>query len=138
MQVEDRPASGKSRGFGQLFGLEPRIAILMLLVDSMLFGGNVMTLGLLIPVSIAAGAILGFITFRAQMNWYGDDREAALIKGLIVGLLTAIPTPLPPLLYLPSGLIGLIHKREKRPASLALHGETGTARLTEESQSKTP
>lgn len=138
MHVEHHPAIGKSRGFGQLFGLEPRIAILMLLVDSMLFGGTVMTLGLLIPLSLAAGAILGFITFRAQMNWYGDDREAAFIKGLIVGLLTAIPTPLPPLLYLPSGLVGLIHNRQKRPASLGSWPEAGTTRLTATSRSKSP
>lgn len=138
MRVELHPAIGKSRGFGQLFGLQPRIAILMLVVDSMLFGGTVMTLGLLIPVSLAAGAILGFITFRAQMRWYGDDREAALIKGLIVGLLTAIPTPLPPLLYLPSGIVGLIHNRQKRPASLGSRGEPGPARLTAASRGRTP
>lgn len=138
MRVEHHPVIGRSRGFGQLFGLEPRIAILMLVVDSMLFGGTVMTLGLLIPVSLAAGAILGFIAFRAQIKWYGDDREAALIKGLIVGLLTAIPTPLPPLLYLPSGIIGLIHNRQKPPASLGSRGEPGTARLTAASRSRTP
>ncbi|HMD72783.1 MAG TPA: hypothetical protein VKG05_02860 [Steroidobacteraceae bacterium] len=138
MRVEHHAAIGKSRGFGQLFGLEPRIAILMLVVDSMLFGGTVMTLGLLIPVSLAAGAILGFITFRAQMKWYGDDREAALIKGLIVGLLTAIPTPLPPLLYLPLGIVGLIHNRQKRPASLESRAEPGTARLTAASRSRAP
>jgi hypothetical protein len=97
------------RGFTQLFGLDPRIAFLMFIIDMMLFGGAVLTLGFLIPISLVAGFVLGFVTYRAQMRWYGDDRESALIKGVIVGLLTAIPTPLPALLYLPSGILGLIH-----------------------------
>jgi|ERR1700690_204464 len=138
MGIEGHPAIGKSRGFGQLFGLDPRVAMLMLVVDSMLFGGTLMTLGLLIPLSLAAGALLGLITFRAQMKWYGDDREAALIKGLIVGLLTAIPTPLPPLIYLPSGIVGLLHNRHRPPPDPGPHGETGPARLTAGSRSKIP
>jgi hypothetical protein len=98
-----------SRGFTQLFGLDPRIAFLTFIVDAMLFGGVALTAGLLIPVALVAGVVLGFITYRAQMKWYGDDRESALIKGVIVGLLTAIPTPLPAILYVPSGILGLIH-----------------------------
>jgi len=98
-----------SRGLTQLFGLDPRIAFLMFIIDMMLFGGAVLTLGILIPISLVAGLVLGFIAYRAQMKWYGDDRESALIKGVIVGLLTAIPTPLPAIVYLPSGILGLIH-----------------------------
>jgi hypothetical protein len=102
------------RGLTQLFGLDPRIAFLMFLIDLMLFGGEVLTLGLLIPVAMIAGVVLGFITYRAQKRWYGDDHDAALIKGAIVGLLTAIPTPLPAIAYLPSGLLGLIHVARAR------------------------
>jgi hypothetical protein len=102
--------SGRSRGFGQFFGIHPTIAFLALIVDLMLFGGEVVTLGALLPVSIGAGFVLGFITYLAQRKWYGDDKESAAIKGLILGLLTAIPTPLPAALYIPSGIVGLIHK----------------------------
>jgi hypothetical protein len=98
-----------SRGLSQLFGLDPRIAFLMFVIDLMLFSGAVLTVGLLIPIALVAGIVLGFITFRAQMKWYGDDRDSALIKGVIVGLLTAIPTPLPAIVYVPSGVLGLIH-----------------------------
>jgi hypothetical protein len=108
------PSVQASRGLSQLFGLDPRIAFLMFIVDMMLFGGEVLTLGLLIPVAMVAGALLGFITYRAQRRWYGDDHDAALIKGAIVGLLTAIPTPLPALLYVPSGILGLIHMARTR------------------------
>jgi hypothetical protein len=96
-------------GFVQHFGLDPRIALLTVIVDSMLFGSQVVTLGSTMLLSVPAGIILGFITYKAQRHWYGDDRESALIKGLITGLLTAIPTSLPGLLTIPSGLVGLLH-----------------------------
>lgn len=102
--------SERSRGFGQFFGVHPSIAFLALMVDLMLFGGEVATFGALLPVSIGAGFVLGIITYLAQRRWYGDDNEAACIKGLIIGLLTAIPTPLPAALYIPSGIVGLVHK----------------------------
>ncbi len=103
-----RPYHG-SAGLTQLLGLDPRIAILTLLVDAMLFSGEVLTMGLLIPIAIVAGAGLGFIAYRAQVRWYGDERESALIKGAVIALLTAIPTPLPAILYIPSAVLGAIH-----------------------------
>jgi hypothetical protein len=111
-----------SGGFAQLFGLDPRIAFLTFTVDMMLFGGAVLTFGLLIPVSLVAGIVLGFITYRAQMKWYGDDRESALIKGVVIGLLTAIPTPLPAIVYVPSGVLGLIHMVRKGWTKISLRG----------------
>ena len=106
--------AAKARGFSQLFGIHPGIAFLTLLIDMMLFGGDVMTMGALLPVSIGAGFVLGGITYMAQRRWYGDDRDSAFIKAMILGLLTAIPTPLPAALYLPSGIIGLIHNLRKK------------------------
>jgi hypothetical protein len=100
----------RARGFGQFFGIHPTIASLALIVDLMLFGGEVVTVGALLPVSIGAGFVLGIITYLAQRRWYGDDKDSAAIKGLILGLLTAIPTPLPAALYIPSGIVGLVHK----------------------------
>jgi len=114
---QDRPYRG-SGGLAQLFGLDPRIAMLTLLVDAMLFGGELLTLGLLIPFAIVAGLGLGFITYRAQMSWYGDDRESALIKGAVIALLTAIPTPLPALLYIPSAILGALHYLRRGVARL--------------------
>ncbi len=94
--------------------LAARIAALTLLVDFMLFGGEFVTAGLIWPFSVVAGLVLGLIAFKAQMRWYGDDRESAMIKGLILGLLTAIPTPLPALLYIPSGLLGMVHNFRRK------------------------
>ena len=103
------PDQRPHRRFGQIFGLDPRIAFLTLIVDVMLNAGEIATAGLLVPFSIGAGIVLGYISYRAQVIWYGDDRESARIKATILALLTAIPTPLPELLYIPAGLIGLWH-----------------------------
>ncbi len=119
------------RGFGQVFGLDPRVAFLTLVVDGMLFGGDIATLGASALLSIPAGVVLGVITYKAQRHWYGDDRESALIKGLIVGLLTAIPTSLPGLLTVPTGLIGLAHmlRRKKSPGPLVIDQTIGNSSL---------
>ena len=95
--------------FAQLFGLDSRVAFLTLIVDMMLNAGDLVSMGLLLPVSVAAGVVLGCVVYRAQINWYGDDKESARIKALILGLLTAIPTPIPEILYIPAGILGLFH-----------------------------
>jgi hypothetical protein len=103
-----------NRGFSQNFGLDPRIAGLMLIIDLMLNAGDVVSMGLLVPFSIAAGIVLGYITYRAQINWYGDDKESAKIKAIVVGLLTAIPTPLPAILYVPAGILGFLRNARRK------------------------
>jgi hypothetical protein len=102
------------RRFSQVFGLEPRIAFLTLIIDMMLNAGELLSMGMLLPVSMAAGVVLGYVVYQAQINWYGDDRESAKIKALVIGLLTAIPTPIPELLYLPAGLLGVFNLVSKR------------------------
>ena len=79
-----------ARGFGQTFGILPSIAFLTLIVDAMLFGAEAGTLGASLPISCAAGAVLAVITILAQRKYYGDDYEGSLIKGLILGFLTAM------------------------------------------------
>lgn len=108
------PHAARARGFSQIFGVHPAIAALTVIVDLMLFGGEVATMGAILPVSIGAGAVLGLIAYMAQRKWYGDDKESAAIKGLILGFLTAIPTPLPAILSVPSGIVGLVHNLRKK------------------------
>jgi len=102
------------RTFSRRFGLDPRIAVLTLIVDMMLNAGDLFTMGLLLPISVAAGIVLGFIAYKAQIYWYGDDKESAKIKAIMLGLLTAIPTPLPEVLYIPAGLLGLVHTLRRK------------------------
>jgi hypothetical protein len=88
------------------------MAFLTFVIDWMLFGGETVTLGTSLPVSVAVSGVLGFITYKAQQKWYGDDKESALIKALILALLTAIPTALPSFLYGTAGFVGLFRKKD--------------------------
>jgi hypothetical protein len=101
-----------ARGFAQLFGLHTAVAALTITMDVMLHTAVIVTAGLLIPFSAAAGVVLGIITFIAQRKWYGDDRDSALIKALIVGILTAVPSPLPYMLFVPAGIVGFFRNRK--------------------------
>ena len=105
--AQNQTGGGPIRRFGRMFGLDPRVAFLTLIIDMMLNAGDLASMGMLLPVSVAAGAVLAYVVYRAQINWYGDDKESARIKAIVIGLLTAIPTPLPELLYIPAGIIGL-------------------------------
>ncbi|HZQ55335.1 MAG TPA: hypothetical protein VFB14_24270 [Bryobacteraceae bacterium] len=108
----------RAKAFDQIFGIDPRIAFLAFVVDLMLFGAAAETAGIalpiLIPLAIAAGIVLGRITYKAQIKWYGDDRDSAMIKAGIIGLLTAIPVGIPAVVWVPSGLLGLLHNTRKK------------------------
>jgi rRNA maturation protein Nop10 len=114
-----------AKAFDQIFGIDPRIAFLAFIVDLMLFGAAAETAGIalpvLIPLAIVAGIVLGRITYKAQIKWYGDDPDSAAIKAGIVGLLTAIPVGIPAVVWVPSGLLGLLHNARKK-LSLPDHG----------------
>ncbi len=112
--LETSPHAVAARGFGQTFGLHPPIAFLTLILNAMLFGGEIVTMGAILPISIASGIVLAFITFLAQRKYFGDDDQGALIKALILGLVTAVPAPLPALLYVPSGIVGLVHNLRRQ------------------------
>lgn len=111
-----------SKTFDQIFGIDPRIAFLAFVVDLMLFGTEIATLGMtlpvLIPLAIAAGVVLGRIAYKVQVRWYGDDHDSAMIKAGIIGLLTAIPVGIPAIVWVPSGLLGLLHNARNKPSLL--------------------
>ena len=100
-----------ARGFTQMFGLHPGMAFLTVVVDSMVFSADIASSGLLLPVAFGAAVVLGIITGMAQKAWYGDDNNSALVKALIVALLTAIPSPLPYMLFVPAGIVGLFRRK---------------------------
>ena len=83
-------------------GLHPAAAVAVVAVDSMLFGATAATLGIGWLVSIPVGVALGAAVTLVQLRTPGNDRDLAVGKGLIVAILTAIPTPLPSLISLPS------------------------------------
>jgi hypothetical protein len=103
-----------SRGLTQMFGLDIRAAILTVIVDLMVFAGDTFSLEALLPLGIVVAGILGVIVYKIQVQWYKDDRESALIKAMIVSLLTAIPVPLSPLMAIPGGLIGMVRATRRK------------------------
>ncbi len=104
-----------ARGLAQTFGIHPAMAALTLTLDWMVFGAETVTLGMSLPFSAAVSTALGFIAYRAQIHWYGDDNESAALKAGILALLMAIPTGLPAFLYLPAGFIGFFRRNSSAP-----------------------
>jgi len=107
--LENSPHTTAHRTFGQLFGLHPIPAATTFVVNEMLFAGAVFSMGSLALLAPAVAIVLGVITYKAQRRFYNDDHDAALIKSLVVGLITAVPVGLPAFLTVPSGVVGLVH-----------------------------
>ena len=98
----------KLKSFCQTFGLHPLTAMGMFVVDWMLFGEEVVTGGIGWVISLPVGMVLGFAAILIQKHVYRDEPMPAVAKGLLVGLLTAIPTPLSSLGLLPLAAFGAI------------------------------
>ncbi|MCF6277944.1 MAG: hypothetical protein L3J16_04245 [Anaerolineales bacterium] len=79
----------------QSFGLHPLVGFGMFAVDVMLFGAEALTFELTWPISIAVGAALTIPSILIQRHSFKDGWGAAIGKGLLVGVLTATPAPLP-------------------------------------------
>jgi hypothetical protein len=63
--------------------------------------------------SIPVAVVLGIVTALVQRSAFGDDWMLSIGKGLLIGLLTAIPTPLPALVTSGLGVVGMIASRNK-------------------------
>jgi hypothetical protein len=79
--------------------------------DVMVQAAVVGSAGLLLPLSVVCGVVIAIIAYLIQRKFGGDDNDAALIKALIVGFLTAIPSPLPYVLFVPAGLVGFFRRK---------------------------
>lgn len=111
LQSPQNTVSHPARGFAQTFGLHPVVASLTIATDFMLFGNEAVTLGVGIGFSFLVSIAVAVLSYKAQMRFYGDDHDAALIKAGMLGLLCAIPTSLPLFLYAPAGVIGLFRRK---------------------------
>ncbi len=89
------------------FGIHPFAAAGVIAVDSMLFGATASTGGFgwsaSLPVGMVLGLAVGLIQHRGSPP---DDPGLAIGKGIMVGILTAIPTPLPAVLTAGAGMAG--------------------------------
>ena len=98
----------------QSFGLHPLVGFGMFAVDMMLFGGEVMTLEAIWPITVGIGAVLTIPSILIQKYSFGDEWGAAVGKGLLVGVLTAIPTPLPAIVPLLGGALGTMQMLDRK------------------------
>jgi len=96
------------KSFSQTFGLHPLTVMGMFAVDWMLFGEEVATAGIGWLISLPVGVALGVAAALIQKQAYKDETMSAVAKGLLVGLLTAIPTPLASFGMLPFAAFGAI------------------------------
>lgn len=109
-------------------GLHPAAAVGVAAVDSMLFGATTATLGAgwlaSIPVGIALGIGVGLIQHRGPLQ---DDPGLAAGKGILVAVLTAIPTALPSYLSMPlagtAGAVTLVRNRRRAIAERSGGGD---------------
>jgi hypothetical protein len=105
----------KLKLFARAVGLHPLTALGLLLVDWMLFGEEVATAGVGWLISLPVGIMLGMIAYLIQRHSYKDEIAPAAAKGLLVGLLTAIPAPLSSFGILPLAAFGAIRFLSREP-----------------------
>ena len=82
------PQAAAARSLTRIFGLEIRSAVLTVIVDLLVFAADTFSMETLLPLGIAVAAALGFIVYKIQRKWYDDDHESALIKAMIIALMT--------------------------------------------------
>jgi hypothetical protein len=90
----------------QTFGLHPSVGFSLFAVDTMLFASELLTLEATWALTIPVGLALMVPAALLQKRLYGDSWKAAVGKGLLVGVLTAIPLPLASIMTFAGGLIG--------------------------------
>ena len=95
--------------FLDVVGVHPAAAAGVVAVDSMLFGTAVATLGVGWVASVPIGVVLCIaVTLIQHRGSPQDDLGLAVGKGIIIGILTAIPTPLPSALVAGAGTAGAV------------------------------
>lgn len=98
----------KIKNFSQIFGIHPIVAFSLFTIDWMLFGSELVTLGTDWVITAPIGIVLGIAAMFVQRYGFKDELGVATGKGLLLGLLTAIPTALPSLAMLPFAAIGAV------------------------------
>lgn len=107
--LEKAPAGG---AWSRMLGLHPLVAFGMIAADMMLFGGETATGGVGLVVTIPVALALTLPCILLQRYSFGDDWGTAAGKGLMVGVLTAIPFPIGSPITILGGILGW---RSKRP-----------------------
>jgi hypothetical protein len=83
-------------------------AVATFAINGMLFGEEAATLGVGWLISIPVGMVLAIACALIQKHSYKDETGLAVGKGLLIGLLTAIPTALPAFGLIPLAVLGAV------------------------------
>ncbi len=100
-------------GVAQALGLHPLVAFGMFACDWMLFGGEAGSAGVGLAITIPIALALTIPSILVQRYSFKDGWGAAIGKGLLVGVLTAIPMPIGSPITFAGGVLGLLRPRAK-------------------------
>lgn len=92
------------------FGISPELIAPVIVIDSLLFTGEFFSGGVSLFISIPVGICVGLFAVIWQRKKYKDSLFRAILKGAVVGVLTAIPTPLTSLVTIIAGTLPLFDK----------------------------
>ena len=102
-------------GLWGVIGIHPAAAVGVVAVDNMLFGVTAATLGTgwvaSVPIGVALGVAVTLIQHRGSPK---DDLALASGKGILVAILTAIPTSLPSAFVVGAGTAGAVQMFRNR------------------------
>lgn len=94
--------------FARQMGVHPLIGFGLFAIDFMMFAAEGATLGRAMICTIPIGLLLMIPTVLIQKNSFNESWGAAIGKGMLLGILTAIPTPLPGVASIGAGILGNI------------------------------
>lgn len=118
-ELRARPPEESSRAhWSRLLGLHPLVAFGMIAVDMMLFGGEAASGGIGLLVTIPVALALTIPCVLLQRYAFDDTWGAALGKGLMVGVLTAIPMPIGSPVTVIGGILGIRGMIKPKPKEL--------------------
>ena len=103
--------------FCQMVGISPNVAISMFGVDWLLFGSESTRLGDTWDMSISVATVLIIPCVLVQKYKMREPWGLAIGKGVMVGILTAIPTPVPSIITIIGGTLGAFALRADRRSS---------------------
>lgn len=95
-------------------GIAPELMIPIILIDFLLFSGEFFSVSTSLVISIPVGFLIGIFSMIWQRRKYRDTLPRAVGKGILLGVLTAIPTPAASIFTFLAGLLPLFdqHKEE--------------------------
>jgi len=107
------PPKQPARSRLSILGIHPLVAFCLIVFDFMIFKGEVATGGLSVAcLAPLAGVAVFVATILVQRHSCQDSWAAAAGKALLLGVLTAIPTPLPSFVTAALGGMGYLARRQ--------------------------